>query len=242
MKKYILAIFLTAMFATSTMIAQSLEFVRSDETSSGQLGDEFVTYANFKNLTNENLVITVKIEALKMHTGHVLLPCFNEYCYEFNPPVQIYFEDYQLIHLGAGETTSIANGKEFSVHLEPNGWEGITIARFTFMVSEDDFISYECTFNVGGTSVLEQSNKAKVLLYPNPVTDFVNISIDDVSDFSDYNVEFYNSAGLKLDNNNQQWNSSLISFNTLNLPSATYYYVISRRDNIIAKGSFKVVR
>lgn len=242
MKNLLYTICLLFILASFNAKSQSLELIRGDEIVSGTLTSELVSYGDVKNISNHKVTIYIKIETISLVDGHTLSPCFNFECRQFFPPVTIYDRPDEVFSLEPGESTTAENGLELFVHLYPNGKFGTSKVKFYFMVNEDDYVAYECSYNVGATSVLELTTQSSVSVFPNPANDYINISLPSISDLSGLDIEVYNSHANRIDNANYQINGDVLTLKTRDFSAGVYYYIISRQKNIVNKGTFSISR
>lgn len=239
-KNILLTAFLAVFFASSFVFAQSLELVRGDETVKGALDDELVSYGRVKNISDEEVTITIKIEIIEITQGHELQPCFNMNCYPMLSETTVYSEPSQQFSLAPGEVTDDQNFKELFTHLYPNGNSGVTKVKFYFMISDDDYAAYECTYTAGVSSVNDEFLLSSGITYPNPANDFLNINVKNIS--NDYQLNVYDSQGLNIRGINYEINSGNILLNTAALNQGMYFYTLIADGAKKMNGKFSIVR
>ena len=101
--------------------------------------------------------------------GWVYSVCVGETCYIgglYNSPVQVGIE---------------ANESElFTIYLNPNGVEGVSTLNFIFRsTSGGEIMSQEVTYDISlASSTDDIDSDSELVLYPNPTSDYFNISND----------------------------------------------------------------
>jgi hypothetical protein len=112
--------------------------------------------------------------------GWVYSVCVGETCYIpglYNSPETV------LIEMNESEL--------FTIYLNPNGVEGVSTLNFIFKTTDgEEIMSQELTYDIAtASSTDELETGADLVLFPNPTTDFFNISNDDdIAQVSVFNI------------------------------------------------------
>lgn len=231
---------LIILFSISNLKSQSLEFVTEPETniSSHPDSSEIKSYAEVRNKSLSSVNVKVKMTIISLTEGHMIYFCLGN-CF---PPRTSDFEmpDNTAVTLEPGETT--IGPKFFDVVLIPDGIEGCTTVKMTFMVAGNpsDMLEYTVTF-CSTTPVFEINEPLFVFAepVPNPVADYVNFSYELPEGINIGIIELYDNRGLLIDKLKLD-GQKIVKYNTALLHSGTYYAVINISDRKKAVRKFVV--
>ena len=196
------SILFTITFNTDEMVSNSMRLYTTEgvEIVNGQLLEVPVEDFNAEyqspdllvgNVSASNMTVRVKRTRLNEVEGSVNYYCALGVC--LSPTVDELTRDFDL---GAGVTVDEENA--FYSHYSPMGNQGKTELKFEFFDKNNDFdtIAFYVTFD-GSTGIHDIQSSADLKAYPNPATNFVQISIG-TSIEENANLVIYNMAGHKV--------------------------------------------
>jgi hypothetical protein len=234
-----LGLFLVTLSITG-LKSQSLEFVTQPEAYLYGTPDagEITSYAEVRNKSNNSVNVKVKITILSIAEGHMFYFCLGN-CF---PPRATDFEmpDGAAVTLAPGGTTTGPN--LFDIILLPEGVEGVTSLKVTFMVvgNPTDTVEYTVTFST--VTDVDEINEPIIVFaepVPNPVSEFVYFNYETLTgNYSGY-LEIYDNSGILISQIKLTENK-IEKYNTANLPSGTYYAVMNIKDKKQAVRKFVV--
>jgi hypothetical protein len=224
----ILLVFLNVIPATSVKAEPSLQILSCDTVVSGVVDYGLKVLAKIKNNGNNNVVLKLRINIIKLTMKHSMLICFGGTCNgAISKQGLTTYDGHDLLNPGAD-----TEGR-FTCELDDGFNVGMDKVEFTFYDSLDatNQVSFTSVFNVGETSVVDNnSNLNGVSIYPNPANDNLNIS-NDFPDNKSLDIEIFNSLSQKVYNFETTGDNKEIIINVKDFENGVYIIRLKSGDN-----------
>ncbi len=78
-------------------------------------------------------------------------------------------------------------------------------------------------------AVLPPVLSTKLVVYPNPFVDVVQVNVPDVSNQTQFSIQVFDASGRLIETQNQAINNNTLSINLGNLPNGSYMLLINSR-------------
>lgn len=69
----------------------------------------------------------------------------------------------------------------------------------------------------------------KLVVYPNPFVDVVQVNVPDVSNQTPFSIQVFDVSGRLIETQNQALNNNTLSINLGNLPNGSYMLLVNSR-------------
>lgn len=188
---------------------------------------ELVVEFDVKNTTSGDIEANVQRYEMPLYEGHTGTFCWAGLCY---PPF-----------IGLSPNTVVIPGgvvheDDFSGHVNPYGVIGTTVIAYTFfdVNNTNDSVQVVVQYLAGTVGVNQMTaENTEVSIYPNPVSDVLNINID--AEFNEaVTCELLSITGSTVKKNVSQ--QSNVKFDVTDLSEGLYLYRVSSEKNIIKTG------
>lgn len=181
--------------------------------------DMVAAHVKVKNITANALSAIVTREDLILPGNMAVNFCFGENCY---PPFTMESNPEQI------EANSYLP-QTLDIDLAPKGTEGIALIKITVsdQANAEDFSSFFVKFYIAPVGIASEGMNFDI--FPNPASDFLNITVDGVS--SQSRVELYDALGKVVNSQN------LTGFNNrldlIDLQNGLYFIKLMDGNNVI---------
>jgi hypothetical protein len=184
-----LTIIMNIIDTSAQSVSQSFTFVSRDTLIKGGLSDEFTAYAIVKNKAFTPRTLGLKMNFIKYNKGDSYSLCWGLCTGTIDAGIDTSLS--YTIHLDYNKTS----GNNFAAHFFPAAY-GTTKIAYTFYNTEnpDDNLVDTVTFIAGETAVQEVTTNLHYRLFPNPTTDWIEFTVDNIFEYSTMNI--YNFIGI----------------------------------------------
>jgi hypothetical protein len=221
------------LLATFGSFAQSnLQLTDVVALKSGSAADfELVLSARVSNISSDTLSVKASRSVISSSFSSQNFFCWDA-CYDPSKGVS----DYGL---------SIPNGESidaFTGHLRPNGFVGTTTIRYCFFnaLSAADSVCFIGRFETAAVGIDDPSSISSLILYPNPASDFTNLSYALPSKPKNGRLEILNMLGSRILSMPVNSQTGQLTIPVSEFESGIYFYALLSEGQPQRTGKFNV--
>ena len=235
--KNLLPLFLILIFGINSLNAQSLEFVKNEDTVKGSTKELLTSHVEVKNITDSDVTVKMTVEKIESVSEHTITFCDVSSCYQL---VEDSFTSPPFV-LNPDSTT----GKAVHLDIIGNGVTGTAKLKATFFNADNTFdkIEYTATFYVGTTSVNDIiTNNFSAIAAPNPAIEQVRIDYTLPEGTTKSEIKIFDASGNFIKSQKINPAAESLNFPVNDMAAGSYYYVITADGESMPAQNLVIVR